>query len=424
MGSFSAVVCVVLAVLALASCSKGDRPTLPGGWTEGERRTLRSLALSSLRPLPPDPSNGVGDDPRAAAFGHRLFFDTRLSANGEIACATCHRPDKLFTDGKPRSEAIGTTRRNAPTIVGTAYNPWFYWDGRRDSQWSQALSPLEDPKEHGGTRTQYVHVVARHYADAYAESFEPLPALVSTLPPRAGPKGSDAEREAWAALPRDARDAVDRIFANLGKAIAAYERLLLPGPSRFDAYVDALARGDESAMRAALSEDEVAGLRLFVGRANCTQCHNGPLFTNGGFHNIGLPLPEDETFDQGRTAGIEELLVDPFGCMSEFSDCPPGDCPELRFVKTEGVELVGAHKVPSLRGVSRTAPYMHSGQLPTLRDVLAHYDLAPLPLSGHSDLEPLQLTDEETGQLEAFLRALDGPVAVEPRWLDPPASGS
>ena len=129
------------------------------GWTQAEIATLQSLWLGTLPPLAADPSNAVGDDPRAAVLGQQIFFDTRFSAKGEVSCATCHQPDNLFTDGLPRAEAIGTTDRHTPTIVGTAYSPWFFWDGRRDSQWAQALSPMESAVEHGGSRSQYAHIV-------------------------------------------------------------------------------------------------------------------------------------------------------------------------------------------------------------------------------------------------------------------------
>ena len=100
----------------------------------------------------------VADNEEAASFGHRLFFDTRLSANGNVSCATCHQPERRFTDGLPKGRGIGLSGRNTRSIVGTAYSPWLYWDGRKDSQWSQAMSPLEDPAEHGGNRMQYVRI--------------------------------------------------------------------------------------------------------------------------------------------------------------------------------------------------------------------------------------------------------------------------
>ena len=120
-------------------------------WSAQERETLRSLALASLGPLPKDPSNRVADDPRAAALGHRLFFDARLSGNGRVSCATCHVPDREFQDGIALAEGVGTTARRTMPVAGTAHSPWLFWDGRADSQWAQALGPLESAVEHGGS---------------------------------------------------------------------------------------------------------------------------------------------------------------------------------------------------------------------------------------------------------------------------------
>jgi cytochrome c peroxidase len=416
-----AVVLLVVVVVATVLWTTSRTPE-PHEWTPEELATLESLWIGNLPPLPPDPSNAVADDPRAAELGHRLFFDTRFSANGEISCATCHQPEKLFTDGRPLSEAIGTTKRHAPSIVGLAHSPWFYWDGRKDSQWSQALSPMEDPAEQAGTRTQFAHLTAAHYSDAYEPLFGPLPDLSDgdRFPPFAGPNGNEAEQAAWEAMAPEDRDAINRVYAGMGKAIAAYERLVMPGPSRFDEYVEALVRGDAGKAAATLTADEALGLRIFIGEGSCTDCHNGPLLTNNGFHNIGLPLAPGTAFDSGRIKGVERMLADPFNCRSPYSDAGEADCEELRFVKTEGMELIGGFKVPSLRNVAETAPYMHLGQIPTLRGVLEHYDRAPVPLMGHSDLVPLNLSNQEMNRLEAFLRSLSAPLATPDRWLKPP----
>jgi cytochrome c peroxidase len=174
-------------------------------WSDEDLGTLRSLSIRAAGPPPPDPSNRVADDSRAAALGKRLFFDTRLSSNEKVACATCHLPAREFQDGLPLGRGVGVTGRRTMTIVGTAYSPWFFWDGRMDSQWSQALGPLESAVEHGGTRTLYANVVARGYRREYEQIFGPLPSLAS-LPRSAGPNGTAAEREAWAgALRYDTR---------------------------------------------------------------------------------------------------------------------------------------------------------------------------------------------------------------------------
>ena len=181
------------------------------------------MSLTELEPLPPDPTNRVADDPRAADLGRRLFFDTRLSANGRVACSTCHQPERDFQDGIALAVGVGTTARRTMPIAGMARSPFLFWDGRKDSLWAQALGPLESPVEHGGTRAQYAHVVADHYRGEYEAVFGPLPDL-SAVPASAGPVGDATAIAAWAALSEAQRDAVTGVFVNIGKAIAAYER--------------------------------------------------------------------------------------------------------------------------------------------------------------------------------------------------------
>ncbi len=388
-------------------------------WTAEERAAIAALWIGNLPPLPPDPSNRVADDPAAAALGHRLFFDTRFSANGEVACATCHLPEKDFQDGLPLGEGVGVANRRTMPLAGTAYSPWLFWDGRADSQWAQALGPLENPVEHGGNRTYFVHLISDLYREEYEAIFGPLPDFVH-LPRLAGPVDDPAVQAAWAAMTPADQEAVNRVFANMGKAIAAYERHLNPGPSRFDAYARALIEGDARAMRAALTPDEVAGLRLFIGEANCIQCHNGPLLTNNDFHNTGVPAVADLPEDTGRAAGAQLVLADPFNCLGPYSDADASQCAELRFMLAEGEQLLRQYKPPSLRNVGDRDPFMHAGQFITLGEVLIHYNVAPAAPAGESELEPLGLSAEEMMQVIAFLRALDGPLAAEPRWLQAP----
>lgn len=379
------------------------RPT----WNEDEIAALRSLWIGSLPALTPDPSNRYGDNPAAAALGEKIFFDPRFSSNGQVACVTCHLPQMDFQDGKRLSEGIGITNRRSMPIAGTAYSPWFFWDGRKDSQWSQALGPLENPVEHGGNRTQYAHLIEQHYKADYEAIFGPLPDL-STLPLNAGPVEDAIARAAWEAMSPEERARVTQIFVNLGKAIAAFERQIMPAPSRFDLYVEAMLNGDTEAMEATLTADEVAGLRLFIGKANCTQCHNGPLFTDNHFHNTGVPALSDLPEDTGRTSGAQQVLADEFNCLSPYSDATVDDCAELRFMVAEGHELERQFKPPSLRNVAERAPYMHAGQFASLHRVVAHYNSAPAAPAGHSELESLELSETELDQLVAFLLTLSG----------------
>ncbi|MEM7035048.1 MAG: cytochrome c peroxidase [Chloroflexota bacterium] len=430
----------LIIVLALVACQNRSEEATPPttltqetqilnlddsmSWTDAELAVIRSLWLETLPSLPPNPSNGVADDPRAAAFGHQLFFDSRLSGNGQFSCATCHQPDLMFTDGLPLAKAAGTTLRSTPTIVGLGHSGWFYWDGRRDSLWSQALTPLEALAEQAGTRTQFVHLMAEDddYRQSYEALFGPLPDFSdpTRFPRKASPDGDEEAQDAWFAMALDDRDLVNQVFANIGKAIAAYERLILPGSTRFDGFAEAILRGDQATAEAQLTKDEIAGLRLFIGPAQCTQCHNGPLFTNGGFHNINVPTGNGLPLDYGRIQGVQQVFENLFNCLGPYSDAQPDQCLELKFVKTAGEELPGAFKVPTLRNVAETAPYMHAGQFETLAEVLNHYNQAiPGPL-GHNELTPLNLSQQEMAQIEAFLRALSAPLAMPPEYLAPP----
>ena len=364
-------------------------------WTPREVAQICSLWLGSLPELPPDPSNRVGDDPAAADFGHELFFDTRLSASGAISCASCHDPDTNFTDNL--AVPLGGGPRRTQTIVGTAYSPWFFWDGHKDSQWAQALEPLESPLEHGGTRQQLAELVTEDpdYRAQYVAIFGDPPDLSTE-------KG------------------VTEVFVNIGKAIAAYERLLMPGSSQFDAYAETVLRNDRRAMRQTFSADEVAGLDIFINQGRCIDCHNGPLFTNNEFHGTNIFGP----LDDGRLTGAELVVEDGFNCLSEWSDADSAECVDLRFILRGVPELEGAFKTPTLRNVAEMAPYTHNGAFRDLTAILEHYNRGGLGsgigIVGHNDLVPLNLTDEELEQLEAFLLTLSGGVDAPERYLAPP----
>jgi cytochrome c peroxidase len=199
---------------------------------------------------------------------------------------------------KPAASEFGPGPRASAN--GLYYAPFLFWDGRKDSLWSQALGPLESPVEHGGNRELYARVIAAHHRAEYEAIFGPLPDL-------------------------DDRDAVTRVFVNIGKSIAAYERRLQFAPSRFDRYVAGLTE-DGRAPDGILTADETAGLQLVVGKANCTQWHNGPLLTNNEFHNTGVPARPAPEPDRGRMAGAQGVLDDEFNCRSRWSDAKPSQC--------------------------------------------------------------------------------------------------
>lgn len=388
-------------------------------WSQKEIELLQSLSLTALPELAPDPSNAVADSAEAAQLGHRLFFEEQLSGDASVACATCHQPDNYFTDGLALAEGTETGQRHTPSLVGLSYSPWFYWDGRKDSQWSQALSPLEAAHEHNIDRLRLVRYVLSDpkLRALYEQVFGAAPALEQPAA-SASPLGTKKQRDAWKNLPPAVRDGVNTVFANLGKSLAAYQRKLQPGRSRFDDYIDSLS--DAGAIEGAeLSAEESAGLRLFIGKADCVNCHNGPLLTNNEFHNTGVLPVADQLPPMGRYDGIRLARKDPFNCSGDYSDATPDQCLELRFALDDN-SLVGAHKTPTLRNVAKTAPYMHGGQLLTLRQVINHYNEAPVSMLSHNEAKPLKLRPIERRQLEALMHTLSAPLATDPHWLQAP----
>ena len=184
--------------------------------------------------------------------------------------------------------------------------------------------------------------------------------------------------------------------------------------------MDAVLRNDYDTANTILTQEEIAGLKLFIGEANCTNCHNGPLFTNNDFHNTGVPAAEGLPGDVGRAKGAQQVMADEFNCLGPYSDAQPDQCSELRFLVLDEHQQERQFKPPSLRSVSERGPFMHAGQFATLEQVLNHYNTAPEAPAGHSELEPLNLDEEQITQIIAFLKTLDSPLQADPEWLTAP----
>ncbi|MCZ8547659.1 c-type cytochrome [Mesorhizobium qingshengii] len=397
MKRLSCVLALMVAVI-LAGCGKPD-------FSDAEKQTIASLALSRLPPLKPDTTNRFADVPAAAALGSTLFFDLGMSRDGTVSCSTCHKIDRQFQDDLPQAVGVGHTNRRTMPLAGVARDPWFFWDGRRDSLWAQALTPLENPLEQAGNRAAYAHYIKARFGERYERIFGPLPDL-SGMPLNASPLGTDAEKVAWNAMSGAQRDAINGVYANIGKAIAAFERSIEPAPTRFDRFALDLVTGAEPKGDAVFSKDEVLGLKLFIGKANCVTCHNGPRFTDNGFHNTGVPPVAGLPPDRGRIDAVRQVEADPFNCFGAYRDGDVSACGELRFVVKSAPELIRAYKTPSLRGAATRPPYMHAGQFSSLDEVVAHYAKAAPSVEGMSEVHPLELSDRERGALVAFLKTL------------------
>jgi cytochrome c peroxidase len=383
----------IVLLLALAAPAVAEETV---GFNEAEVKRL--LQHSPLPPPPGDETNAKADDPAAVRLGRALFFEARLSGSGRLACASCHQPERSWTDGLPLAHGAETGRRHTPSLWNVAYNRWYFWDGRADSLWSQALQPIESPHEMAGSRDAVARLVREDAAlhDSYEAAFGAVPAA------------SDP-------------DAAARVFVGVGKALEAFERTLVSRRAPFDLFVEALRRGD-LAGQSVLGPAAQRGAKLFVGRGSCRVCHTGPAFTDGEFHDIGLK--QAATPDPGRIAGIDLLRQGEFGARSPWSDAIDGPRAQNTRFLARPPHAQGQFKTPTLRNVALTAPYMHDGRMATLADVLAHYSSLPgLGTPGpHQEtvLKPLALTPAEAADLIAFLESLTD-AAVPPDLL---AAGS
>ena len=368
----------LLAALLLASTAV-LRAQMPE-FTEAEKR---AVVRHGPWPAPwsPDPTNRASGRPEAIALGEHLFFEPRLSPSGKVLCATCHAPFRAWQDGRARALGLAQADRNTPSLLDVRYHHWFGWDGAGDSLWAQSLRPILDPREMGGSAAQAAALV------------------------RGDPQLACRYERAFGAPPPASDSAV---LAGVGKALAAFQETLVSGRSPFDDFRDALQREDPAAA-ARYPAAAQRGLRIFVGRGNCSVCHFGPAFTNGEFHDAGVPFFVRGGVDPGRHGGLKKLQANTFNLLGEFNDDRSG----ASAVKTRQVALehrnFGEFKVPSLRNAARTAPYMHNGSLATLADVVRHYsELSPdrLHADGEALLRPLRLTDAEAADLVAFLESL------------------
>ncbi len=226
----------------------------------------RQMFKRPATPPPSPPDNPL--NPERIALGARVFADKRLSGAGDRACASCHRPEQAFTDGRRRALGLSGAplRRNTPSLWNLAWGKHFFWDGRAPSLETQVGMPIAEPQEMGG---DWAAILRRLEVDE---------ALVRQF------------RAAFPESPAVSRDAILM-------ALASYVRSLVSPRTRFDAWID----GDAQALRPA----EVRGFGLFVGKAGCMLCHVGWRFTDDRFHDIGLRSPDDgRGAVQGGTPGL------------------------------------------------------------------------------------------------------------------------
>jgi cytochrome c peroxidase len=348
-------------------------------------QTLLILALAPLKGKS-DRSNRVTGKPDAIAFGRSLFFDARLSGKGTHSCSSCHRPELAWQDGKRVGEGLALSKRNTPSLLNVRYRRWFGWDGAADSLWAQSIRPILDPREMGASAGHVrAHIAGNTaLADAYAELFK---------------------RAATTTLAED-------ILVDAAKALAAYQETLVSPSTPFDDFRDALERGDsEAAKRYPISARQ--GLLVFLGVGGCHRCHFGPLLQSDGFERLTATArrsrdnPDLGRPDLGRYDGVARLLASPYNQTSRYNDS--GSRVPIWTVSGDALRRLDGDKyrfrVPGLRGVKDTAPYMHDGSVATLAEAVAHR----VPAAQFWKSDRRKLTAAEIVDLVAFLETLSLP---------------
>lgn len=337
-----------------------------------------------LPPVPEPKNNPV--TPAKVTLGDKLFHDNRFSADGTVSCATCHDAKKAFTDSPLKvSQGIRklTGTRNAPTVVNAAYMHSMFWDGREPDLEGQSAGPFINPVEMGLPNHDPILKIVRsdpEYTKLFKQAFKKSGKQIS--------------------------------MEHVKQAIASFERTIISGNSPFDRYYFG---GDKSAM----SEAAVRGFKVFLEQGRCVSCHTisqtHALFSDSRFHNLGVGFERiskdvNELASAYRKAKMKAAAVD-VAVLTNKNTSELG-----RFAVTTESRDMGSFKTPTLRNVARTAPYMHDGSLETLKDVVTFYnnggrvkDSDPTFDFQSGGIRPLKLSDDQIGDLVAFLEALTSP---------------
>lgn len=313
--------------------------------------------------------------PQRIALGRKLYYDMRLSADGTVACATCHDVSRGFSDRRSVAEGIRDQlgKRRTPTVMNAALLQTQFWDGRAPSLEAQAKLPIINPIEMGQPN-----------GDAAAKAIASDPRYIAMF------------KSAYGRTPN---------YADIGRAIASFERTLIFLDSPFDRW----QAGDENAVSAAAKR----GYDLFNNKARCASCHminsSDPLGTDNRFHNVGVSA-RHQNFEALAKQAVAILRDKQGAAGTDAIDklALTTDLSELgRFMVTKNRSDIGAFKTEQLRNVGITAPYMHDGSMQTLWDVMDHYNKGgeenPYLDGG---IEPLALSEEETDDIVAFLFTL------------------
>lgn len=443
---------IALALLfVMAACqSQNDGDVL---FSDTERDIIKTLVYAEPAA---DATNSYESNAAAAALGQKFFWDTQFSGaiviQGNrtaafaadttktklINCVACHDPNFGWADSnsRPNNISLGAnfTERNSPTVLNSSQSTFQLWDGATDSVWAVARPAVEgNPHNFGRVGVAFIICQNSTYKAAYEAIFGTTNtnAICGTINATycAGASCVPTNGNNWSrslytgAVITD--NHVDTIFANFGKAIAAYEKRIVSKNSAFDRWV----AGSESAM----TVSQKRGLKIFVGKGNCIRCHSGPNFSDGKFHNLGVPQTDlsGTGFDEGRSTGITRVTSTATSSNGFFGTAT-GRYTEGAASRVTGLTAssadTGAFKTPTLRSVNKTPPYFHNGIMSNLWDVVNFYNFAgnagTFPGTKDSILTTRKMTNEELEDLVNFLKALEGEALAASLTASPGGFGS
>jgi len=392
---------VLVVTGGLSACADED------GVLDGEEMDLLAT-LGNVPDAGTDPTNAYAGSPMAEALGQTLFWDPALSQDNSLGCASCHQPSQGWSIDQARSPGSsgpggpdGTedsvlSAWHSPTVQNLGLGDYIFWDGRADSLWAQARGALTSPGVHRLNELQLSKKVHQRYGAEYdavfgAPSFD-LAGIDETTDP--------------STLTQDEQDELRLITVNIGKAIAAYELLLVDKGSQFDAFLNGNGDLDASARR---------GAKLFVDdERGCISCHSGPALSDGWFHNVGLEQPADQGDNLGAYEGLASLVGSEFNGVGPWSDDPGAGQDAIDRAQAalddDPDALRGAFKTPGLRGVTLRPLLGHTGEVSSLEDWIRLYSTGGSGANypGTNEITPRDYSDDEVADLIAFLTALEG----------------
>jgi cytochrome c peroxidase len=373
---------MILATVGLLISACASEDPFP---TFDELERMQQLHTMTRKP-PADSTNRLADNVSAAALGNRLFNDKGLSSCGTISCASCHGGAGKTVETATVMGCGGPTGRNPPTTLNADYNRWFMWDGRADRLWNQALLPMTSPIEMNSNATIVRARLNAEYSGAYMELFNKSPDQTGD----------------------------DELLANVGKVLQAYERTTNRTNAPFDEDVKRFIAAAEAGTEQ--QDPAYLGLKTYFRKGQCIVCHKGVTMSDNLFHNIGVK--DSSSSAPGQLAAVQPLLDWKFNAAGAFSDNRTGlDASRLESVRSDlankSFELEGAYKTPTLRNIALTGPYMHTGELATLDDVVEFYDKggeAPGSFVGTrtETIKKLELSKEEKAALLKLLESMTG----------------